>query len=181
MGNRILRYIIQQIVLRVKRTYQRTIFRANPNTKCLKRRLRTANRRHHRKEQTTVDHQYDGNHPETNHRKEGQLHPWTSIQGQYHPLSGRPFPFNPWPGLHHHPDCLSCTWRCRGGWQRGATRTFVRAGLESDPAVAGPSPFSRGWIDCRIVPPPAAMIRIRFWMRLPCRHAGGGVVTRRVS
>jgi len=62
MGNRILRYIIQQIVLRVKRTYQRTIFRANPNTKRLKCRLRTANRRHHRKEQTTVDHQYDGNH-----------------------------------------------------------------------------------------------------------------------
>ena len=63
MGNRILRYIIQQIVLRVKRTYQRTIFRANPNTKRLKRRLRTANRRHHpSKEQTTVDHQYDGNH-----------------------------------------------------------------------------------------------------------------------
>ena len=32
-----------------------------------------------------------------------------------------------------------------------------------------------------IVAPPPAYIRIRFWMRLPLRHAGGAVVTRQVS
>jgi len=36
-------------------------------------------------------------------------------------------------------------------------------------------------VDCRITPSLPATIRIRFWMRLPCRYTGGAVVTRQVS
>ena len=51
------------------------------------------------------------------------------------PFGGGTFPFNPWSGIHHHPDHLSCSWWRRVGRRRGATRSFPRTGMESDPAA----------------------------------------------
>jgi len=73
-------------------------------------------------------------------------------------------------------------------------RALGGAGAGDGAALQGHSP-ARAWslIQLRswpisdlpwmklIVAPPPAYIRIRFWMRLPLRHAGGAVVTRQVS